>query len=390
MIRSPTRSGRFLPALQLAVVLLGLGFPSASADDSGTTTDLPASLEEGRFVVQAHCGTRGPFRLLLDTGANRTVLDPRVLGRLGKEGLSSPVDGPPVSVQFLGRTQLRRRHTVSSLRLGPRPVDPIEVLENDLTALSRMGVGNLDGIAGMDLFGDVRLVLDFRGRRLSTEPSGSPLPERGSRLALEGTALRPKVRLRIADRDVALLVDTGFTGSLAVPVSTVPFEGALVHVGVTSSAERMLELQSGRVKGDLVLDGLAFQRPIAEVHPGGEPLLGMEVLHRFTVRLDLAARTAHFLAQETGPVTVPGLRTLGFAFSQVPQGLRVESVMDRSGTSVLKPGDLLLEWDGQRLSTNGAVRIGDFLASGSDSVPVRVRRGKETRSEVLKVRTVLE
>lgn len=391
MNRPLARSGR-LPAAWLLVLFLAVSTKGFLRADPGAAapSDLPASLEDGRFILLAHVGTNGPFRLLLDTGSTHTVLDPGILGRLRGDQLASPVAGAPTPVSFLGRTLPRRRHTVSSLRLGARAPGPLEVVENDMGPLSRMGAGKLDGIAGMDLFADVRLVLDFRGTRVSVEPSGSTLPESGSRLALEGTARRPKVRLAVAGRDVALLVDTGFTGSLAVPPSTLPYEGPLVQAGVTAAADRHVELQSGRVKGDVVLDGLAFRRPIAEVHPGGEPLLGLAILRRYTVRLDPAAATAHFTARETGPVTFPGLRSLGFAFSQVPQGLRVENVLDRSGGTPLRPGDLLVDWDGAPLATNGTARIGDFLAAGAESASVRVRRGRETRTEVLRVRTLLE
>lgn len=353
--------------------------------------DLPANRVDGRFLLQAWNGTIGPFRLLLDTGANRTILDSRAVARMTKAGTAQPLTGAPVSVTFLGKTVPRRMIRPDSLRIGPRTLESPEVVESDLRSLTRTGLPELDGIAGMDLFDDVRLVLDFRAGRVSMEPAGSPLPEEGSRLALEGAPRRPTVRIQVAGRPVALLLDTGYTGTIAVPPSSVPFSGPLARVNVSAAADRMVENLAGRVDGDFTLHQLTFQRPIADLHPNGEGMLGLGALRRFVVRIDPVARNAHFIARESGPVTAPGIRSLGFAFSAVKEGLRVESVLGRDpGESPLRRGDVIVSLAGQPAVTNGTARVAELLGSALDSVEVVLLRGRTTRNERLRIQTLLE
>jgi predicted aspartyl protease len=363
----------------------------ASATAASATVDLPASLVDGRFLLQAWNGTNGPLRLLLDTGANRTILDSRAVARMSAAGVAQPKPGAPIPVAFLGRTVPRRMFRLDSLRIGARFLEAPEVVESDLRALSRTGLPELDGIAGMDLFDDVRLVLDFRAGRVSMEPAGSPLPEEGSRLALEGAPRRPSVRIPVAGRPVALLLDTGYTGTIAVPPSSVPFSGPLARVNVSAAADRMVENLAGRVDGDFTLHQLTFQRPIADLHPNGEGMLGLEALRRFVVRIDPVARNAHFIARESGPITTPGIRSLGFAFSAVKEGLRVESVLGRDpGGSPLRRGDVIVSLAGQPAVTNGTARVAELLGSAVDSVDVVLLRGRATRNERLRIQTLLE
>jgi predicted aspartyl protease len=363
----------------------------ASAAAESAAVDLPAGLVDGRFLLQAWNGTNGPFRLLLDTGANRTILDSRAIARMTEAGVAQQRPGAPIPVTFLGRTVPRRVFRLDSLRIGARYLEAPEVVESDLRALSRTGLPDLDGIAGMDLFEDVRLVLDFRAGRVSMEPAGSQLPSEGVRLALEGAPRRPSVRIQVAGRPLALLLDTGYTGSIAVPPSSVPFSGPLARINVSAAADRMVENLAGRVDGDFTLHHLTFQRPIADLHPNGEGMLGLEALRRFVVRIDPVARAAHFIARETGPVTTPGIRSLGFAFSAVKEGLRVESVLGRDpGGSPLRRGDVIVSLAGQPAVTNGTARVAEILGSAGDSVDVVLLRGRETRKARLPIQTLLE
>jgi hypothetical protein len=305
--------------------------------------------------------------------------------------VAEPKPGAPIPVTFLGRTVPRRMFRLDSLRIGARFLEAPEVVESDLRVLSRTGLPELDGIAGMDLFDDVRLVLDFRAGRVSMEKAGSPLPEEGSRLALEGAPGRPSVRIQVAGRPVALLLDTGYTGTIAVPPSSVPFSGPLARVSVSAAADRLVENLAGRVDGDFTLHQLTFQRPIADLHPNGEGMLGLEALRRFVVRIDPVARNAHFIARESGPITTPGIRSLGFAFSAVKEGLRVESVLGRDpGDSPLRRGDVIVSLAGQPAVTNGTARVAEVLGSAVDSMEVELLRGRATRNERLRIQTLLE
>jgi predicted aspartyl protease len=109
----------------------------------------------GRILVPVKVNEQGPFRFVLDTGANRTVLTPRLAERLGLEvvhdktitmsGVTGSASVPTVLVEHVkaGEVVLKAQHL---------PV------ADSLSA-------DVDGILGVDALGDTRVIVDFeRGK----------------------------------------------------------------------------------------------------------------------------------------------------------------------------------------------------------------------------------
>jgi len=354
-------------------------------------TDLPASLDGSRFLARAWVGTNGPYNLLVDTGASRTLLDPGILEALARSGESTPAKGPGKRVSFLGLQEKKRSHRLGQLRIGPRIWTNIDVLENYLGTLSRTGGTRIDGIAGTDLFRDVRLVLDFPKGILSIEPAGTPLPDGGTTLPLAGDSAVMRVHVDIADRAQSVILDSGYSGSLALAESTAPVEGTPVSANILATAARLTEGRSARLHGDLTLAGLTFHRPIADLLPGDLGLLGVGILRHFTVRIDPVAHVAHLQTRRTEPVTVPGMRSLGFVFSPTPDGLRVEAVLAADATaSGLRRGDVISHLDGNPAATTWETNLPELLNSGRDTVQARRVRGGTARAVTLRIATLLE
>jgi len=105
----------------------------------------------GRILVPVKVNDQGPFRFVLDTGANRTVLTPRLAERLGLEvshdtrltlsGVTGSASVPTVAVGHVkaGDVVLKAQHL---------PV------ADSLSA-------DVDGILGVDALGGTRVIVDF-------------------------------------------------------------------------------------------------------------------------------------------------------------------------------------------------------------------------------------
>jgi predicted aspartyl protease len=108
-----------------------------------------------RLTVPVHVEGHGPFRFMIDTGAQRTVLSTGLARQLGLEA------GPQIRV--IGIVQDAQ---VPSARVGNLDLGPISLSRMQVPLLDRAHMG-ADGIIGTDTLQDQRVLLDF-GRELMT------------------------------------------------------------------------------------------------------------------------------------------------------------------------------------------------------------------------------
>ncbi|HEU5285964.1 MAG TPA: aspartyl protease family protein [Sphingomicrobium sp.] len=112
-----------------------------------------------RMTVPVRVGGRGPYRFLVDTGADRTAVSTAVAAELG---LSS---GPMATLHSVtGMTPVRTAN-VPQLELTHNRVRSVEA-----PLLERVHMG-ADGILGVDSLRSQRVLFDFRTRMISIVPS---------------------------------------------------------------------------------------------------------------------------------------------------------------------------------------------------------------------------
>lgn len=118
----------------------------------------------GRVWAPVYINGQGPFRLVLDTGANRTAVIPALANRLGM-----PME--PTTVKLLGVT--------GSLMVPIISVKSIEVgdlwLGDRKVAVVPDVFGGAEGVLGADGLSDKRIHIDFRNDEISIlRSSGRP------------------------------------------------------------------------------------------------------------------------------------------------------------------------------------------------------------------------
>lgn len=160
----------------------------------------------GMIVAPVMINGQGPFRFMLDTGANRTVLANGTVAKLALE--SSPNDQTLVR-GISGLTTVPLVH-VASVASGTLQI-------HDLSAPVMSGAvfEGIDGILGMDGLAGMRLTADFVRDRVVISASSGASPS--ALYTLHGRFVSERlllVQARINGISTAAVIDTGTTRTL--------------------------------------------------------------------------------------------------------------------------------------------------------------------------------
>lgn len=221
-----------------ALVLAICGFVPAQADEPIASTgaqvvpelplEAPAEDESlyaapttddriGRIAAPVMINGRGPFRLILDTGANQSVITRRVADALG--------------LVLTPESRLRLQGVTGTLEVPALRLDSLEtgdLVQNDLTvAVLESVMGGADGILGTQGFADMRVTVDFRRDNITIARSRNQRAR-----SYEGT-------IRATMRFGRLLVVDGHLGR--TPVKAVIDTGAQMTLGNMALKQVLLD-----------------------------------------------------------------------------------------------------------------------------------------------------
>jgi predicted aspartyl protease len=125
----------------------------AEVDEAGPEFATPTTLDRaGRIVAPIEINGRGPFRFILDTGANRSAMSAATAARLGLV----PEEGAEVSVHGITGSAVLPVVKVQSFRAGDLVFE-----RQRLPVLPSAVFGGVDGILGIDCLQFARVEVDF-------------------------------------------------------------------------------------------------------------------------------------------------------------------------------------------------------------------------------------
>jgi len=172
----------------------------------------------GRVLAAVLVNGRGPFRFILDTGANRSALSPRLVEQVGL-----PMDpATVVGVHGVTGSAMLPAVQVESLRAGG-----IELRNVSLPVLDEHVFAGADGILGVEGLQSARIEVDFSQDRVVIGPSSRLRAPRGFLTVpvhLEKGGLL-MVSGRVGRVPVQVIIDTGAEHTLG----NAPLRDAIVH-----------------------------------------------------------------------------------------------------------------------------------------------------------------
>ena len=274
---------------------------TASAETLATSTDM-----QSRMTVPIMINGQGPFKFIIDTGADRTVISKELAERL--------------ALPTAGRARLVSMSGVDSVRLVK--IDRVKVSEKrelrnvDAPALSEKHIG-ADGLLGIDALKGQRVMLDFAAETMTVEP-GNTKSVREPPAAADVIIVRARSRLGqlvLVDADangeeIWVVVDTGGQNSVAnsafrrLMTKGTPAEGfrkvdLISVVGDRVPAEYTIvgKMRIGGVRLGNAAVAFADAQPFKKFGLTRRPamLLGMEGLRSFRrVSIDFANKEVRF------------------------------------------------------------------------------------------------
>jgi predicted aspartyl protease len=252
-----------------------------------------------RLTVQVMLNGQGPFHMMVDTGANSSVISIETADRLGL------VRGEPVEMHGIAGVQTVDTVVIDTLQMGRRIRRQMRV---SIVAERHLGAA---GLLGLDWLGANSLMLNYGQRRMAV---GEPLPLPDDRTVVVKTRTRSGLTLidaSIPSHKLIALLDSGSTttvGNMALLRAAEERKaiiGAIFDIQLRSATGQTLP---GRlaVLSRLTLGKMTLMNVpvvVAPVHTfdywglSDEPaiLIGSDILQKFeTVALDFKRREVRF------------------------------------------------------------------------------------------------
>jgi hypothetical protein len=133
--------------------------PEPAPTEAPGTTHIPFTPGSPIFV-NASIGGAGSLTLILDTGADRTMVSPEALGRIG----IAVGDGPVAHIKGVTGSTEGSVVRVASIEVGQAKVGPIPIIAHDAD------LKRADGLLGRDFLEHFTVTIDSREQQVTLTP----------------------------------------------------------------------------------------------------------------------------------------------------------------------------------------------------------------------------
>ncbi len=278
-------------ALLLAFATTGCGqhgFPPPERINLSAPATVPMEFIAGRLVVSAKINGRGPYKFILDSGAQVSLL----AAPFGQE-LGLPVSGEmPVGSPGSTTPRSGRILQVDRLEIGTLAAEKFSLLEMDLTSLQQR-VPGLKGVISAHLFTGILITYDYPAAVMRYRRGELPAADGQTVFAWPAGHRLPGVLMHFGKDEVWVDVDTGSQGGLTLAQSTVGgFEWSEppVRDEPIRLVDRELAASKGRYKGAVTFGSFRLEHPMIKIHEGSFNNVGYQVLKDFVLTIDSANR----------------------------------------------------------------------------------------------------
>lgn len=268
--------------------------------------DLKAREVSTRLNVDVRVNGRGPYRFVVDSGADTSVVGLRIA-----HDLQLPM-GTPVILNATTSRNVVDRVKVAALGIGSSVIADLEI-----PALRESDVGG-DGLIGIDALTDQRLMMDFEAHQVRVEDAHKPVKAEPGDIVITAKRIKGQLiltQVRAATVPLNAVIDTGSEvtiGNLALRDRLLGRHGTrfwtvqatgVTGVSVPLQMAVVSRLQLGPVTLQDVPIAFADVPPFKLFGLADQPslLLGTDLLETFRrISLDFRARKVRFQLRRCG------------------------------------------------------------------------------------------
>lgn len=209
----------YLPfaAMLAATGLAATGIATSAPSPPPLELPLPPELSESeiidlerdryrRLTVPVMIGDKGPFRFMIDTGAQATLLSRELADQL------ELFDRQPASLMGMASEVPVETVEIPDFRLGSR-----SFLIQSAALVDAENIGDVDGVLGVDSLQNQRVLLDFDNSRIAVANAKQLGGNRGFEIVVRGRQRLGQLILTRAQLDgvrIHVIVDTGAQGTI--------------------------------------------------------------------------------------------------------------------------------------------------------------------------------
>ena len=345
---------RTITSLGLVISALLLAGPARGMDEMV----LPTSMCGDFFIAEVSINGKGPWPMVVDSGAASTVLSDQIVGIIGGVDQASSLN--------IGEFKARGK---------------LHFISRSMDQLSQALGTRIEGIVGHPVFKTVLLTYDYPGQELRVR-SGS-LPDEGQGIVPTGKEKRPYVNVRIGRKHFKSLIDTGSGGGVTLSRNKrYRYREPLRTTGATIRINGLYYSRSGRLEGEVKLGPLTLQEPIIHEAPKKGftgSLAGQEILRGFVLTFDQLNRRMQFEGPIGEPLQFEPRYGTGAAFSPKEGGWPVLAVFPGSGAEAagIKIGDVVRARDGKRIGERTCPEDSAYDTEPQEFVFTILRDGEE-------------
>ena len=280
--------------------------------------EIDTSMLRSRMTVDVRINERGPYKFVVDSGADTSVVGEKLAAQLGLPRTE------PAYLHSMTASGMVEQVEVDELQLGPTVTTAM-----DLPVLDERHIGG-DGMIGLDALIKQRLMLDFEKRIITVDETSKRAPLRGDVIVVTGRMQRGQLILTEVEaqkEQVDAVIDTGTEITIgnsalrdALFIRNSDELGKITIYGVTGKPHELDFVVLSRLKlGPVILQNVPIA--FADVPPfevfgmDKKPslLLGTDLMENFRrVSLDFGERKVWFQLKKCTGTTI-GIRTTSMA-----------------------------------------------------------------------------
>ncbi|MDH3215156.1 MAG: aspartyl protease family protein [Candidatus Krumholzibacteria bacterium] len=244
-------------------------------------------------MVKVLINGKGPYNLVVDTGAGVTVLD---------KDLVAALDLPVMGTSLVGSPMGAERIPADSLAIRTIEIGDVVIENKPAVALQLQDVFSPlqapDGILAAASLDGFLVTIDFPNSVMMIRRAELP-PADGQRVLDYGTSfVVPDIPISIAGEALRAALDTGAPSTVVVPsnlIATLPLVSEPVVTGTGRTVDAEFEILSAQLKGTLNIGHIAIDNPrIAFSDRSTVCHIGMGILRELTVTIDRTNRRVAF------------------------------------------------------------------------------------------------